>query len=105
MLSGKGTVALVGSGEFLPGSQKLDQALLATLQEAARVVILPTAAAPDGLKVVERWARMGITHFEGLGAKAEAVMVLSRQEATSKEQAHRLARANFIYLSGGKPNY
>lgn len=105
MLKGKGTVALIGSGEFLPGSELLDRELLATLKEPARVVILPTASAPDGPAVSERWASMGIAHFKGLGAQAEAVMVLSPQDAASTELARRIAAANLIYLSGGKPGY
>jgi cyanophycinase len=109
MLSGKGTVALVGSGEFLPTSQKLDRELLSTLnlkvEKAPRVVILPTAAAPDGQQVVARWARMGVSHYEGLGAEAEAVRLLSRQDATSNELAERIANADLVYLSGGKPAY
>jgi cyanophycinase len=105
MLTGKGTLALVGSGEFLPGSQTLDRALLATLTETPRVVILPTAAAPDGPVIFERWARMGVDHFEGLGAQAEAVRLQSRQDAISTNLAQRIADANLVYLSGGKPNY
>ncbi len=105
MLNGKGTLALVGSGEFLPGSQKLDRELLATLQEPARVVVLPTASAPDGSGVAERWAKMGVAHFEGLGAEAEAVLLLSHQDASSSELAQRIAAANLVYLSGGKPDY
>jgi len=105
MLNGKGTLALVGSGEFLPLSQNLDQALLATLKEPPRVVVLPTASAPDGLGVAERWGKMGVDYFKGLGAQAEAVMVLSRQDAYSSELAQRIASANLVYLSGGKPSY
>jgi len=105
MLNGKGTLALVGSGEFLPKAELLDRELLATLNEAPRVVVLPTASAPDGAGVSERWAKMGVAHFERLGAQAEAVMLLSRQDATSRELAQRITAANLIYLSGGKPGY
>ena len=54
-----GTLALVGSGEFLAPIQPLDQKLLAHIQGSPRVVVLPTASAPDGPGVPERWARMG----------------------------------------------
>ncbi len=101
----KGTVALIGSGEFLPGSDLLDRALLARLDDAPRVLVLPTASAPDGPEVMERWARMGIEHFERLGASAEAIMIGTREEADSAKLAERIAATNFIYLSGGKPGY
>lgn len=105
MATGRGTIALVGSGEFLPGADLLDQALLASLEGPAQVAILPTASAPDGPGVPERWAKMGVEHFQRLGATAEAAMLLTRQDADSPVIAERIASANFVYLSGGKPGY
>jgi cyanophycinase len=101
-----GTVALVGSGEFLPPIQSLDQKLLAHLQgKTPRVAVLPTASAPDGGDVPERWAKMGIEHFTRLGAQVEAVMLLTRADAQKAEVVERIAQANFVYFSGGKPRY
>ena len=100
-----GLVALVGSGEFLAPIEALDRLLLARLHETPRVVILPTASAPDGRGVPERWGRMGVEHFTRLGAVAESVMVLTRADAESQTLANHIARANVVYLSGGKPDY
>ena len=52
--SARGTIALVGSGEFLEPIEPLDRFLLETLPGPARVVVLPTASAPDGPGVPER---------------------------------------------------
>ncbi|HEY0755447.1 MAG TPA: Type 1 glutamine amidotransferase-like domain-containing protein [Ktedonobacteraceae bacterium] len=100
-----GTIALVGSGEFLAPILPLDQKLLAHVQGQPRVVILPTASAPDGGGVPERWAKMGQEHFGSLGAEVEAVMLLTREDALKPELVERIARANFVYFSGGKPRY
>ena len=100
-----GTIALVGSGEFLPPILPLDQKLLAHLGEEPRVVIIPTASAPDGPGVPERWAQMGIVHFEALGVQVEEVMLLTREDARKAELVEKIARANFVYFSGGKPRY
>jgi peptidase E len=100
-----GTLALVGSGEFLPPIEPLDRLLLEKLAGPARVVVLPTASAPDGSGVPERWAKMGIEHFTRLGAAVEAVMLLTRADAESEALAGQIAAANFVYLSGGKPQY
>lgn len=100
-----GTVALVGSGEFLPPIQPLDQKLLTHLRETPRVVVLPTASAPDGSGVPERWAKMGVEHFTTLGAQAAAVMLLTREDAQRAEVVGQIAQANFVYFSGGKPRY
>jgi cyanophycinase len=100
-----GTLALVGSGEFLPAIESLDRLLLERLSGPARVVVLPTASAPDGSDVPERWAKMGVDHFAGLGATVEPVMLLTRADAESEALAAQIAAANFVYLSGGKPQY
>ena len=103
--SSSGTLALVGSGEFLPPIEPLDKLLIERLNEPARVVVLPTASAPDGPGVPERWAKMGVEHFSRLGAQVEPVMLLTRADAESEELAARIAAANFVYMSGGKPQY
>lgn len=101
----QGTVALVGAGEFLPTMEPVDRLLLERLPGAAQVVILPTASAPDGPGVPERWGKMGVEHFTRLGAAAEWLPLLTRADAESAELAAKIAAANFIYLSGGKPQY
>ncbi len=100
-----GTIALIGSGEFLPPIQSLDQHLLAYLQGTPRVVVLPTASAPDGHGVPERWAKMGLEHFGQLGAVTDPVMLLTREDAVKSDLVERIEQANFVYFSGGKPRY
>ncbi|WJW67181.1 Type 1 glutamine amidotransferase-like domain-containing protein [Candidatus Chlorohelix allophototropha] len=105
MIKKFGAVALVGSGEFLQPIEELDRLLLERLGEPGRVAILPTASAPDGNRVPKRWAEMGVRHFKKLGAEAQAVMVLNRSEADSTQMAAQISECNFVYLSGGKPQY
>jgi cyanophycinase len=100
-----GTIALVGSGEYLPPIQPLDKKLLEHVQGTPQVVVLPTAAAPDGMGVLERWARMGVEHFGLLGAVVESVMLVTREDAERQDLAEQIAQANFVYFSGGKPRY
>lgn len=100
-----GTVALVGAGEYLAPMEPVDRRLLARVGESPRVVVLPTAAAPDGPGVPERWASMGVEHFTRLGAEVEPVMLLTRKDAESESLAQRIATANVVYFSGGKPRY
>jgi cyanophycinase len=100
-----GTIALVGSGEYLPPIQPLDKKLLEHVQGTPQVVVLPTASAPDGPGVPERWAKMGVEHFGRLGAAVVPVMLLTREDAERPELAEQIAQANFVYFSGGKPRY
>src|SRR6266567_9563579 len=97
-----GTVALVGAGEYLQGMLPVDKKLLERVNGTPRVVVLPTASAPDGEGVPQRWARMGVEHFAQLGVAAEPIMLLNRADAVYAEIAAGVANANFIYFSGGK---
>jgi cyanophycinase len=99
-----GTLALVGAGEFLPSMQTVDRELLLR-SSGDRVVILPTASAPDGSIVFERWASMGVRHFQDLGARAVAVRAMSREDCGLAEIAAQIEEADLIYFSGGKPDY
>ena len=101
-----GPVALVGAGEFLPSMSPFDADLLAsTGRTHPRVVILPTASYPDGEDVFQRWAAMGVEHFEGLGAEVEPVLVRDRAGADDVAAAQAIGEADLIYVSGGKPGH
>jgi cyanophycinase len=101
-----GPVALVGADEFLPAMATLDAELLAaTGRRRPRVAILPTASAPDGEETFQRWAAMGIEHFDGLGAEVEAVFVRDRAEADDPANVQAVAEADLVYLSGGHPGH
>src|SRR5256714_1730134 len=100
-----GTVALVGAGEYLQGMLPVDKKLLERVNGTPRVVVLPTASAPDGEGVPERWASMGVEHFAQLGVTAEPIMLLNRTDADNADLSSQLADANFIYFSGGKPRF
>ncbi len=101
----QGKIALVGAGEYLPTMAAVDKALLAYLEATPRVVVVPTAAVPDGSVTTERWAQMGVEHFSQLGAHVEPVMLRTREDANTTDIVTKLASANFVYFSGGKPHY
>jgi len=105
LLPGPGTLALVGSGEYLPAIAPLDRWLLSRLPAPARVVCLPTAAGTEGEERIAHWSNLGIEHFTQLGAQAEALPVIDRGSASDPALAERVRAANFVYLSGGKPAY
>jgi cyanophycinase len=103
---GNGHLALVGSGEYLPGMDPVDRALLDTLPGPARVVCLPTAAGAEGAERIQYWADLGINHFKALGVTSvESLPIIDHTSACDLTLAARVAEANFVYLSGGKPSY
>jgi cyanophycinase len=82
----------------------VDRRILAGISaRRARVAIVPTAA---GLEDTPKsWVAMGTAHFEGLGAEATGVMVLSREDAEDPRHAAAIENADWIYFSGGKPGH
>lgn len=98
-------LALVGSGEYLPPMDPVDNYLLSHLSGPARVVCLPTAAGTEGPERIDYWSTLGVDHFRGLGVNVEAVPVIDQATANNEALAKTISAANFVYLSGGKPDY
>lgn len=98
-------LALVGSGEYLPPIAALDRELIGRLAAPVRVVCLPTAAGTEGHERIDYWSRLGVEHFSSLGVQVQAVPVIDRASANDPALAAAVDAANFVYLSGGKPNY
>lgn len=98
-------LALVGSGEYLPPIIPLDRVLIDRLAAPVRVVCLPTAAGTEGHERIAYWLRLGVQHFSGLGVPVQALPVIDRASANDPALAAAVGAANFVYLSGGKPNY
>ena len=95
----KGTLALIGGGEWGEHHQTLDRRLL-ELADTTDVLVLPTAAAfehPD--RVGER----ADAHFAPLGAKARTLRVLNRRDAADPDAVAKVEKAKFVYLADGSP--
>jgi len=98
-------LALVGSGEYLPPMDPVDRQLMDRLGEAPSVVCLPTAAGQEGEERIRYWSDLGEQHFARLGAKVQSLPIIDRAGALETRWAERIAEANFVYLSGGRPDY
>ena len=98
-------LALVGSGEYLPPMEPVDRQLIERLDEAPRVVCLPTAAGQEGEERIAYWSELGVRHFSRLGAQVVSLPVIDRSGAQEIRWAERILEANFVYLSGGRPDY
>jgi cyanophycinase-like exopeptidase len=96
----------MGSGEFEAWSEEVDRWILARVARPdGPVLILPTACAPEGDDVFDKWARMGVRHFEGMEVSAEVVPLKTREDAARPELVVRVAEGSFVYFSGGNPAY
>lgn len=98
-------LALLGSGEFLPWQAGVDRWLLERARPGT-VLVVPTASAPEGDGVFERWASMGVAHYrDELGLAAEVLPLRTRADAERPELVARLDDAALVFFSGGNPAY
>lgn len=103
-----GLIALFGAGEYLPVVEPIDRYLLDSLNikdRKPRVVCLPTAAGKEGDESVNRWSRMGLEHYQRLGADVTALRIIDRASADDPQFESTLEEADLIYFSGGDPGY
>ena len=103
-----GLIALVGSGEYLSVMNEIDSQLLASVDtngRTPRVVCMPTAAGQEGDGSINRWLRMGVEHFQALGADVTPASIIDRESADDPQWESALENADLIYFSGGNPMY
>lgn len=101
-----GSLALVGSGEFLPSTEDVDRALLAFDQvPAPRVAIIPTASGQEGEASVNRWIDLGVDRYTSLGAQPVPIPAVDTASANDPELASLVDGCDLIYFSGGDPTY
>ncbi len=99
-------LGLLGSGEFQPWAGEADRTLLERARTGdGRVLVLPTASAPEGEEVFARWGAMGLQHYQELGVTAEIVPIRTREDAEDPATVDRLAHASLVFFSGGNPAY
>jgi cyanophycinase len=100
-----GWFGLLGSGEFQPWSHNVDSWLLERVTGDGRVLVLPTASAPEGDEIFSGWAETGLKHFAEVGVSAEVLEVRDRTDASDAAIADRVIGASIVYFSGGNPAY
>ena len=100
------SLALYGSGEFLAWSREVDQWCLDRATATGdRVLILPTASAPEGDAAFAKWSRMGFEHYEEQGLRPEVLDLRTRADAERVDLAAAVEGARLLFFSGGNPGY
>ena len=104
----KGSIALVGSGEFLPEMSDLENLLIqdgVRNGKVPRFIQIPTAAGQESPDRIKYWKELGRAQGQRLGIEVEFLEILNRQDAQDKELATLIADSALIYLSGGDPHH
>lgn len=103
-----GSLALVGSGEYLDQMQPFEADLIergVANGKKPKFVQLATAAGKEGYASLQRWRELGEAQAERIGVPAVFVEAYNRTDAENIEIANLVDEAALIYLSGGDPIY
>jgi len=101
-----GAIALLGSGEFEPWARPIDTWCAEHASAASdRVLVVPTASAPEGDETFQRWGTMGVDHYKAIGFAPEVLDLRERADASKKEIVDAVQGARHIFFSGGNPGY
>ncbi|MGH8835324.1 MAG: Type 1 glutamine amidotransferase-like domain-containing protein [Actinomycetes bacterium] len=98
-------IELLSSGDFEPSAAEPDRAALELARGDGRVLVVPTAVAPEGAQAVARIGRDAVHHFGALGVTARLLPLLSRDDAFRPNLVADIAGASMIFLAGGQPAY
>ena len=103
-----GSLALVGSGEYLPQMKEFEQSLindgLANSKKPIYIQI-PTAAARESENRINYWRSLGEVAAKSLGVTQTFLPIFTRDDANNLQLLKDVDDAALIYLSGGDPHY
>jgi cyanophycinase-like exopeptidase len=107
-MKNRGSLALVGSGEYLPQIREFEQSLindgLANNKKPIYIQI-PTAAARESENRINYWRSLGQAAAKSLGVTQDFLPIFTREDANNPELLKNVDNAALIYLSGGDPHY
>ncbi len=103
-----GSLALVGSGEYLPVMAEFEKSLISDgirngLKPA--YIQIPTAAGKESQSRLNYWQQLGKTQADLIGATQLFLPIYTRADANNLEYAKQIKGASLIYISGGDPHY
>jgi len=108
MNSGRGAVALVGSGEYLIQMQEIEADLLhrgISRGKSNTYIQIPTGAGQESADRIEFWKERGAAQAERMGATCHFLPILKREDAFNPQYIEEVTNAGLIYFSGGDPGY
>jgi cyanophycinase len=103
-----GSLALVGSGEYLPAMATFEKSLIDDGIKNGKKPIyvqIPTAAGKESPDRLEYWKQLGKTQADRLGVDSIFLPIYTREDANNPEYAALINDAALIYMSGGDPHY
>ncbi len=103
-----GSLALVGSGEYLPAMAEFEKSLIqdgVNNGKEARYVQIPTAAGRESDDRLEYWKQLGLTQAKAIGVEATYLPIYTREDAFNQKYVDAVANSALMYMSGGDPHH
>ncbi len=103
-----GSLALVGSGEYLPAMAQFEKSLVqdgVKNGKEARYVQIPTAAGRESTDRLEYWKLLGLRQAKAIGVEATYLPIYTREDAFNQKYVDAVANSALMYMSGGDPHH
>jgi cyanophycinase-like exopeptidase len=103
-----GSLALVGSGEYLPAMTAFEKSLLddgIKNGKTAKYIQIPTAAGQESDDRLDFWKQLGQTQADAIGVEATYLPIYTRDDAFKQEHIDAIKDSALMYMSGGDPHY
>jgi cyanophycinase len=103
-----GSLALIGSGEYLPAMAEFEKSLFddgVKNGKEARYLQIPTAAGRESSDRLEYWKELGLRQAESIGVEATYLPIFTREDAFNQEYIDVVANSALMYMSGGDPHH
>lgn len=103
-----GTLALVGSGEYLPAMADFEKSLIADGIARGKKPIfiqIPTAAGRESPERLQFWKDLGKSQGERIGVETHFLPIYHRENAMNSHYVDLIRESALIYLSGGDPHH
>ena len=103
-----GSLALVGSGEYLPAMASFEKSLLNDgIKNDKRPIYIqiPTAAGKETPDRLEYWKQLGKAQADRLDVDSIFLPIFTREDTSNPEYVTLIKDSALMYMSGGDPHY
>ena len=103
-----GSLALVGSGEYLPAMATFEKSLLddaIALGKAPTYIQIPTAAGKESADRLDYWKQLGAAQAQRIGVNSIHLPIYSREDAFNQVHVDAINNSALMYMSGGDPHH
>ena len=103
-----GSLALVGSGEYLPAMAEFEKSLVQNgvkNGKEARYLQIPTAAGRESVDRLSYWKELGLRQAQDIGVQETYLPIYTREDAFNQKYVDQVANSALMYMSGGDPHH